>query len=81
MHCLVVLEYSATGTGLGRTNSMADHSLLLKLIRRARFEPRIVPASCGIPREDTMENATRAVLSTPPKKRDECKHLKKYPRK
>ena len=30
---------------------------------------------------DTLEKVPCAVLSTPPKKRDEWKYLKKYPRK
>ena len=33
------------------------------------------------PIPDTLEKVARAVLNTPPKKRDEWKYLKKYPRK
>ena len=50
-----------------------------KLLRRMRGRPVKYPIAEPIP--DTPENVARAVLNTPPKKRDEWKYLKKYPRK
>ncbi len=50
-----------------------------KLLRRMRGRPVKYPMPEPIP--DTLENVARAVLTTPPKKRDEWKYLKKYPRK
>ena len=52
---------------------------IMKLLRRMR-DP---PVKCSMPEQipDTLENVARAVLNTPPKKRDEWEYLKKHPRK
>ena len=44
-----------------------------------RGRPVKYPMPEAIP--DTLENVMRAIVNTPPKKRDEWKYLKKYPRK